>query len=127
MRFLFPRFPAQFEIPDDWWIEAGMSQFVPQQRQAYRSPTETVALDEIEPPFRTAPLDCNGFVRSRIMAILRGFVDDSELAPICLLVIPPRYEWPDNPFKYRVVDGAHRFYASIAAGFKRVPASTLDA
>jgi hypothetical protein len=127
MRFAFPRYPAEFEIPDDWWIEAGMSQFVPQQRQAYRSRAETFALDEIEPAFRTDPLDCNGFVRSRMVAILRGFVDDSELPPICLLVIPPRYEWPNNPFKYRVIDGVHRFYASIAAGFNCVPASTRDA
>ena len=52
MRFAFPRFPAEFEIPDDWWLEAGMQKFV-SRALAYRSSTtnELIALDEVEPPF----------------------------------------------------------------------------
>ena len=38
MRFAFPRFPAEFEIPDDWWLEAGMQKFV-SRALAYRSST----------------------------------------------------------------------------------------
>ena len=54
MRFAFPLLPAEFEIPDDWWIEAGMSNFTPD-TLTYRSTAEathTVALRDIEPPFR---------------------------------------------------------------------------
>jgi hypothetical protein len=59
MRVPFPRFPAEFEIPGDWWAEAGMPEFV-RQTSAYRSTTDNwVALDDIEPPFRlqSKPLD----------------------------------------------------------------------
>jgi hypothetical protein len=39
------------KIPDDWWVEAGMAEFV-RHTQAYRSTTaDLVALDDIEPPF----------------------------------------------------------------------------
>src|SRR5271154_3453503 len=93
MRFDFPRFPAEFEIPDDWWVQAGMPGFV-RQSVAYNSTTEDpadlVALDDVEPPFRllTQPLDWRGFDRTRMVSILKGFVAGAEIPPISLLILP---------------------------------------
>jgi hypothetical protein len=33
MRFPLPLFPAEFEIPDEWWAEAGMVGFVRRDEQ----------------------------------------------------------------------------------------------
>jgi hypothetical protein len=113
MRFPFPRFPAEFEIPDAWWIEAGMYGFKPA-GLAYRSPTaEMVALDDIEPPFRllTAPLEWRGLDRARMVSILKGFVADAELPPISLLILPPLGDISAAPFTYRLLEGVHRHYA----------------
>jgi hypothetical protein len=124
MRFAFPRFPAEFEIPDAWWIEAGMPGFN-RQGWAYRSSTiEVVALDDIEPPFRTKRLDQNGFDRARMVSILKGFVADAEIPPVDLLTLPPLADISGQPFKYRVLAGVHRFYTSIAAGFADLPVTT---
>ncbi len=125
MRFPFPRFPADFELPDEWWSEAGMSGFT-RQGVAYRSTAELFWLDEIEPPFRllSAALDWRGFSRERMVSILRGFVASDEIAPIDLLALPPLADISRAPFTYRVLGGMHRFYASIAAGFECVPATT---
>jgi hypothetical protein len=125
MRFAFPRFPAEFEIPDEWWNQAGMSAFA-RTRSAYKSTTdETIALDDIEPVFRlrNTPRDCRGFRRADLVSILKGFAADAEIPPIDLLIIPQLGDLSGDPFKYRIVDGFHRFYASIAAGFEFVPAT----
>lgn len=124
MQFPFPHFPGEFEVPDEWWSEAGMYGYA-RRGSTYRSPvTAAIALGSIEPPFRTKALDANGFVRIRMVSILKGFADDAEILPIDLLVIPPLGDLSGDPFKYRVVDGFHRFYASIAAGFDFVPTTT---
>jgi hypothetical protein len=124
MRFSFPRFPAEFEIPDPWWIEAGMPGFT-RRGSAYRSSaTDVLVLDDIEPPFRTKRLDAHGFVHDRLVSILKGFVADAELPPVDLLVLPPLGDISAAPFKYRVLAGVHRFYASIAVGFEFVPVTT---
>ena len=126
MRFAFPRFPAEFEIPDDWWIEAGMGGFT-RHGSAYRSPAvDTIALYDIEPPFRLpiAPLDWRGFDRARFVSILKGFVADAEIPPIDLLILPQLADISCQPFKYRVLGGVHRFYASIATGFEFLPSTT---
>ena len=123
MRFAFPRFPAEFEIPDDWWHEAGMRGFV-RRRSFYRSSTDLrVELDEIEPPFRLAstPKDWKGFERERLTRILKGFVAEDEIPPVSVLILPLLADISTAPFRYRVLDGVHRFYASIAAGFEQLP------
>jgi hypothetical protein len=126
MRFAFPLLPAEFEIPDDWWTEVGMAGFTPL-GPAYRSTaaaTHTVPLREIEPPFRfpESPLDFQGFCRQRLMDIFGGFVAGAEIKPVSLLALPQQEWWLPTPFRYRVRDGFHRFYASIAAGFTCLPA-----
>jgi hypothetical protein len=123
MRFAFPRFPAEFELPDDWWLEAGMQGFV-RQSKGYRSTAdESVALNDVEPPFRdrSRPLDWNGFNHARMVSVLRGFLAEEIMPPIDLLILPTLDDWSRQPFKYRVIDGVHRFYASMAVGFELLP------
>ena len=127
MRFPFPRFPAEFEIPDAWWIEAGMPGFT-RQGSAYRSSSvDMAALDDIEPLFRrvNTPRDWQGFRRTDLVKALRSFVAGDEIPPIDLLILPRLGDMTcRDPYSYRIIDGYHRFYASIAAGFEFVPATT---
>jgi hypothetical protein len=124
MRFPYPRFPAEFEIPDDWWAEAGMRGFAPT-TTSYLS-TDPVAhlvpLRDIEPPFRFReyPHDFGGFERARMVRILSGFVAGADIEAVPLIKLPMP-DAPQAPFHYRVYNGFHRFYASVAAGFACLP------
>jgi hypothetical protein len=124
MRFPFPLLPAEFEIPDDWLREAGMVGFIPS-GSAYRSTAEATAapLREIEPPFRfpECPKDWRGFDRARMIAVLTGIATGAEIAPVPLCELALE-DFPPAPFRYRLRDGLHRFYASVAAGFECLPA-----
>jgi hypothetical protein len=124
MRFPFPCFPAEFELPDDWLAEAGFVGFKPS-REAFRSTetaTDSLLLRDIEPPFRYPehPKDFRGFDRARMVQVLSGIVRDAEIDPVQVVLLPrPGFVRP--PFEYRVYDGVHRFYASVAAGFPKLP------
>jgi hypothetical protein len=124
MRFPFPLLPAEFEIPDEWWIEAGMPGFTPSS-SAYRSTagtTHTIRLRDIEPPFRfpERPLDWHGFDRTRLVRVLNWIATGAEIEPVPVVELPAA-DFPPAPFRYRVRDGLHRFYASVAAGFECLP------
>ncbi len=77
-----------------------------------------------EPPFRNPehPKDFRGLDRARMISVLNGFAMGARLPPIPLLILPSR-GFHARPFEYGVLDGLHRFYASVAAGFNAVPAS----
>ncbi|SRR5258708_6283781 len=116
------------ELPDEWWAEARMAGFLPA-RPAYRVnphhalPTFDVPIDDVEPLERRLShgvfndSKVFGTARDRVVFILRGFRQDSAIPPIELV----RAE-PGNAYRYRLHDGAHRFYCSVAAGFRSVPA-----
>jgi hypothetical protein len=128
MRFPMPNFPCEFEILDEWWVKAGMPSFI-RRRPAYRSTTTNiVGLDDIEPMFRRlcAPRDWRGFRGDDLVSILRGFVADNEIPPIELLILPVLHDLSGDPFKFGVVNGYHRFYASIAAGDRLGEAARLS-
>ncbi len=128
MRFPYPLLPAEFEIPDDWWTEAGMTAFTLAE-DTYRSSggAQPIALREIEPPFRSGgcPKDFGGFDRKRLVAVLRGIAGGDEIPPVQLRALKPLNDWHRLPFTYQVDDGFHRFYASVAAGFEFLPASIV--
>jgi hypothetical protein len=124
-RFAMPKSPCDFEIPDDWWREAGMEGFQPTGAcYAHAGIVATVSLLQVEPPTRNPDVrpEWRGFDRPRLISVLQGVVAGAELPPIPLEVIANGHEFPPAPFIYRVRDGFHRFYASVAAGFSRVPA-----
>jgi hypothetical protein len=125
MRFPFPCFPAEFELPDDWLAEASFVGFKPR-AEAFRSTetaTHAIPLRDIEPPFRYPehPKDFRGFDRARMVKILAGIVTDVAIEPVQLLLLP-RPSFVRAPFEFRVYDGVHRFYAAVAAGFAKLPA-----
>jgi hypothetical protein len=91
MRFPFPCLPAEFEIPDEWWQGAGMDSFLPA-GLAFRSSADaqTVALRDIEPPFRfrECPLDWRGFSRHRFVLILRGIAAGDAIPAVPVVELP---------------------------------------
>lgn len=128
MRYLMPNYPCEFEIPDGWLADAGIDGFIPT-ASAYRSTAEAtpVPLREIEPPYRTSqtPKDWCGFDRTRFVAVMNGIVTGAEIEPVPLIELPAG-DFPFlAPYRYRVRDGFHRFYASIAAHFDCLPATIL--
>jgi hypothetical protein len=127
MRYPMPNFPCEFEIPDDCLDEAGIAGFACR-GSAYRAKpgVALVPSREIEPPYRKPAIakDWRGFDRARMISILKGFVPGTEIEPVSLRELPvPTFVLP-GPYGYQVREDFHRFYASILAGFERVPALT---
>jgi hypothetical protein len=126
MRFSYPLFPAEFEIPDEWWTESGMDGFRPS-GTAYRSAMKacSIQLRQIEPPFRSLqrPLDFHGFDRARLLDVLTGIANRSEIPPVPLRELPRPDQYFRLPYQYQLFDGFLRFYASVAAGFECIPAT----
>jgi hypothetical protein len=128
MRCPMPNFPCEFEIPDEWWVEAGMTGFAAP-GLAYRSTlgSQPIPLREIEPPHcrHSKPRDRNGFDCARMVHILSSISSGVALKPVPLVNLP----FGDLPssmnYAYRALDGYHRFYASIAAGFESLPAVVI--
>ena len=52
-----------------------------------------------------------------VVRVLRGFIEDSAIPPVKVEKEPP-----DSDYRYKLRDGTHRFYCSVAAGFSHVPA-----
>ena len=118
-----PHYPCEFEIPDSWLAESGMLNFTCKE-PAYCSSLDAVLvpLVDVEPPYRrvTHPKDWRGFDRARMVSILKGIVTGAEIEPVPLLELPI-FEFSPRPYRYRVLNGVHRFYASIVAGFENLP------
>jgi glycine/D-amino acid oxidase-like deaminating enzyme len=117
------------ELPDEWWIAAGMPNFVPA-KSAYRcdhaaAGGRRVCLIQLMDigPVRRAPgvpvFNAHSWegisARERVERILRAFVVNGALPPVELTKQAGRY-----PFSLK--DGLHRVYCSIAAGFTEIPA-----
>jgi hypothetical protein len=124
MRFPMPNYPCDFKIPDNWIAEAGFRDFKAK-RPAYLSSANAtlIPLDLVEPLIRFMgyPLDFRGFSRERLVSVLRGFVANDIISAVPAIHLPVR-EFCAGTFRYRVCDGVHRYYASIAAGFSMLPA-----
>jgi hypothetical protein len=80
-----------------------------------------VPLRQIEPPYRIPGKDWHGFDHSRLVSVLDGIATGAEIEPVPLFKLPDT-DFPPAPYAYRVRNGFHRFYASIAAGFECLPA-----
>ena len=130
MRYPMPNHPCDFEIPDDWLREADILNFLPTS-PAYHSEPDVVLVPllDIEPPYRrhTVGKDWRGFDRGRLVSVLKGVATGAKIEPVPLRKLPEPIDWYDfQPYAYRVRDGFHRFYASIAAGFRCIPANITE-
>jgi hypothetical protein len=113
------------DLNDEWWAEAGMYSFVAISR-AYRSdrkPVE-VRIVDIGPVgvqrqsigiFKDS-LDFGISARERVIKILWGFRCGEAIPPVQVVEADAGYG-----YKYRLTDGVHRLYLSIAAGFTHIP------
>lgn len=120
----------EYELPDAWWLEAGMPGFSPS-RPAYvatNSPWPNlqvlqVAISAVEPLQRNGThgvFNDNpkfGSAHDRVVRILRGFRENSSIPPVEIARLPGT-EAP----RYKLIHGGHRMYCSIAAGYSHVPA-----
>jgi hypothetical protein len=112
-------------INDEWWVEAGMPRFVPTS-WAYRSDRDAVEIRiaDIGPVDLQRQLigifrdnaDLGIPARERVLKILWGFRCGETIPPVKIVEGDAGYG-----YKYRVKDGVHRLYLSIAAGFTHVP------
>ncbi|WP_132926717.1 ParB/RepB/Spo0J family partition protein [Sodalis ligni] len=124
MRFPFPLLPGEFELPDEWLAEFGLttSMFPLAFKISYSGTTISIPLAIIEPPWRGKefPSDWRGFNKERMKNIFNGIILNAYMVPVQVMELP-YFDYPPNPFKYRVYDGFHRFYAAIAFGLKDLP------
>jgi hypothetical protein len=111
------------ELRDDWWSAAEMHGFVPRSR-AYnvrRSNEQIVevSIEDVSPllrkPLFRDSIDEGISVDDRVVSILRGFRLGESFLPV-------EIAQGDAPYRYRLTQGAHRFYCSLAVGFSHVPA-----
>jgi hypothetical protein len=127
MRFPMPKYPCEFEIPDEWWAEAGMVGFTPSGRRGYRSTAAAMLMPllAIEPPtqYPETPKDWRGFDRTRLVYVLNGIATGAEIEPVRLVQLPAGDFFVPAQYQYWACDGFHRFYATIAAGFPCLPAA----
>lgn len=127
MRFSHSDFA--FEVDDEWWTAAGMQNWKPSSSSylfevsAFPEVREVLIAD-IAPVRRTLShgvfnhdAESGLSARDRVMRILKGFREDAALPPV---VIEKADHGETHP--YRLTQGAHRFYLSIAAGFTHIPA-----
>ncbi|MFL6311905.1 MAG: hypothetical protein ACJ71W_07345 [Terriglobales bacterium] len=56
--------------------------------------------------------------KDRVLKILRGFLANEAIPPVEVVELLP----PVAPYRYKLTNGTHRFYLSIAAGFRQIPA-----
>lgn len=129
MRFAMPIYPCEFELPDNWlaqagWLDdAGRRIFQPAD-EAYRSTRDArpIELKLIEPlgRYHGYEKDFRGFDRERMVNILRGFVAGDIIEAPEAIELPNR-DFCRGLFRYRICDGVHRYFASIAAGYSIIP------
>ena len=83
-----------------------------------------VPLPKIEPLWRSLkdgiPEAQLFATEQRLVHILRGFRTNAQMPPIWI------YKSRSGHYCYKIQDGVHRFYASIAAGFSHIPAIVME-
>lgn len=121
MHFSYPGTNQTFDIDDSWWAFADMRGFAPSdtcysfpiQAATKRIEFAVVPIANIDPPLEriaTRPI----LAKERIVPILMAIRSGAALPPVQLAQL--------DSGLYRLVNGFHRYSASIAVGFKQIPA-----
>ena len=124
----FTHHNMHFDVPDEWWDEAGMVGFIPS-TNAYATDfnhfpdckVRVIAIQDVSPVLRNLSAgiftdDEEASARERVGRILRGFKSGAAIPPVEIVNANPGDE-----YAYKLVNGAHRFYCSLAAGYTHVP------
>jgi hypothetical protein len=107
------------EIPGAWLEEAKATHFSPS-TPAYAAlpdaawPVTVVAIPEVTPPARNPGVV--GLHQDRTVSLLRAITSNQPLPAISV-------DRPPGQARYRLRDGYHRYYISVALGFSHVPVS----
>jgi hypothetical protein len=109
----------QQEIPRDWWAFCEMDDFKPlSPYYPYAIPrdqtVEVVPLADVEPPKRSAGTPA--FRKYKLVPIHLAF-----RSPECRLPPVPVEAASSGPYRFKLVNGFHRFYASVAVGYSHLP------
>jgi hypothetical protein len=108
------------KIPTEWLTEAGLQHFsATTQSFLCTAQHVLIPLANIEKMVRILPLDANGFRRDKMMPVLVGIRDAADIKP----PVPVERVGID---RYRLRDGTHRFYASLALGFSHLPCDICE-
>jgi hypothetical protein len=113
---------GSFSIPACWWIEAGMERFERGSDCAYRGRQQLNSslyrIQEIQPPpmDRRGHLSHSGLDQARMAKVFREIAGRMEIWPVEIT------EMDGGNFAYGLHEGAHRYFASVAAGFTHIPA-----
>jgi hypothetical protein len=94
----------------------------PEISAAKGKPIFEVRIDEIGPVRRRPGIGIfsgneQKTARERVICIFAGFRKGALIPPIELVGAPP-----GRPYGYKLTNGTHRLYCSLAAGFTHVPA-----
>ena len=127
----FTRGEIEFTLEDDWLDEAGLEP-LSQPESHYKvipdssSKIFLVAIDSVKPPkriegipiFNSTEVD-GKFVsaRERTVSLLKAIAQGTPLPPVKVVDFEG-----SGKYKFKLVDGAHSFHCSIAAGHSHVPA-----
>ena len=120
----------EVELEDSWWYGAEMQTFVPttksylpDHRFALGRAVQEVSIQDLAPVRRAPGIRIfndneDGLsARDRVLRLFSGFKTAAAIPPVQVV-----NEEGSGPHRYRLVDGTHRLYCSIAAGFTCVPA-----
>tara|TARA_B100000683_G_C12357092_1_gene501510 strand:- start:250 stop:636 length:387 start_codon:yes stop_codon:yes gene_type:complete len=114
---------CRFTIPDQWWHFADMHlqdwrglRFYPCNPRLTVAEVQVLPLILFKPPMRSA--DKAPFKKSKMLPILFALTsDEATLPPI---EAAPLHGHPE--FRYRIINGFHRYYVSAAIGYPSLPA-----
>jgi hypothetical protein len=121
MQFETPITGIRFEIPDDWWSFAEMDTFVlrgggfyPYQQCASAAEIDVVPLTDVEPPLRDSGVP--PFKKYKLVPVLFALLSpEGTLPPV------EGFMASSGRHRFRVRNGYHRYYASVAVGFSKLP------
>ena len=121
MQFKTPITGTRFEIPDDWWSFAGMDAFTqrgggfyPYQQCAGTVDIEVVPLTDVEPPLRDPGI--SPFKKCKLVPVLFALLSPEGILPPVEVFLAP-----SGAYRFKVRNGYHRYYASVAVGFTKLP------
>ena len=121
MKFPTPLQDRTFEIPDDWWQFCDMhavvrvGQYYPYTERPGHI-VEIVELTQIQP--LTRAVGEKGFRKYKLIPVLMAFQDPTGLLP----PIQIQCLADDHVYRFKLVNGFHRYYASVAFGYSSIPA-----
>ena len=119
MKKSIPGTDLEFEIPQDWWLFCDMNirnvdDYKYYQHNGSLKETKIADITHIEPPTRG-----NGIPqleKYKLVPILLAFT-----SPECALPPVKVSVYNSGPYKYKLTNGYHRYYASLAVGYTMLP------